>query len=181
MDGMAMGLGILVAGALVGYLSRPWWPGRSDFQPDPEPVSNGGGQELATRRESLLAALRDLDFDYTLHKVTAEDYRPLRQALLGEVAAIMTELDEQQTAAEANIEAEVSAARQKLQAGRSHQLGRTGPPCLTCGQVSEAGDLYCRSCGTKLQAACPQCGELAQSADRFCTGCGIELALALSG
>ncbi len=175
MDWMAISLGVLVASALIVYITRPWWPGRSLSQPDP------AGPTLANRREALLAALRDLDFDYTVGKVTAEDYGPLRQALLSEVAKVMSQLDEQQAAAEASLEAEVLAVHRQLRVERSAYPAQSGRPCLTCGRVSNAGDLYCRGCGARLNGACPECGKAVQPTDHFCTSCGIELALALSG
>ena len=180
MDGMALSLGILVAGGIVFYLSRPWWQrDDDDGWLNPAPAWESRLTALSDRHEALLMSLRDLDFDYAVGKVTQADYGPLRQALLGEIAAVMTHRAEQQAAiAVDQIEAEVPAVHQKIQ---TEQPLSTGDPCLTCGQISRAGDLYCRRCGTGLKTACPDCGEIVSPTDRFCIGCGIELAIALSG
>jgi hypothetical protein len=180
MDGMAVGLGIFVAGGIIVYLARPWWQrDDDDGWLDSAPALTTDTTALSDRHEALLLGLRDLDFDYAVGKVIQADYGPLRQTLLGEIAAVMTQRDEQQAAmATDQIEAEVPAVRQKI---RTEQPLSTGGSCLTCGQISRTGDLYCRRCGTGLKTACPDCGEIVSPTDRFCIGCGIELAMAISG
>jgi hypothetical protein len=135
-------------------------------------------QALAERREGIILALRDLDFDHSLGKVAEEDYAPLRQALLAEAAGVMAQQDEGQAGADAGlderIEAEVLAARQSLRAGQGEKS------CPTCGRRSRPGDAFCATCGARLAASCAVCGRPARSADLFCAACGAELALAPS-
>jgi hypothetical protein len=47
---------------------------------------------LADSKERGLRALKDLDFDYAMGKLSKDDYEQLRQSLTREVAAILTEL-----------------------------------------------------------------------------------------
>ena len=161
MDWIAISLGVLVASALIAYITWPWRMQRGDPQPAARSVSDASTKALSSRREALLTALRDLDFDYTVGKVTQEDYGPMRQALLAEVAAIMTQLDEAQAAAqdglEARLEAEVLAVRQKLAAGKAPRSPLDSRPCSSCGRTPRIGDLYCRDCGTQLNLICPEC------------------------
>jgi hypothetical protein len=180
MDWIAISLGVLVTSALIVYITRPWRMGRGARL-----LSDASAKVLFSRREAMLTALRDLDFDYTVGKVAEEDYGPMRQALLAEVATIMTQLDEEQAATEdgleARIEAEVLAVRQKLVAEKAPNSPADSRPCSSCGRVPRVGDLYCRDCGTHLNLTCPECGQGLHPTDYFCTACGIEMALALSG
>lgn len=173
MDVMAIGLGIFVAGGIIVVLARPWW------QKDTTGIEVDSVAALSARYETLLMALRDLDFDYTVGKVTPADYGPMRQALLGEIAAVMAQQEEQQAAETARrIKAKAPAIGRTF---RAEPPPLTGNPCSTCGQISRTGDLYCRRCGSPLKTACPKCGASVNPADHFCTACGIELAMAISG
>ncbi|NIT40512.1 MAG: hypothetical protein GTN46_02995 [Gammaproteobacteria bacterium] len=183
MDWIAIGLGLLTTGALVVYITRPWWIQR--WQPQTQPDSTPD-TSLADQREATLTALRDLDFDHTMGKVTEKDYASLRQTLLAEAAAIMTQIEQEQVAAQtdldARIEAKILAARQNLNGRQASRSPTTnGRTCPTCSRAPLPGDLYCRGCGTQLAPTCPECGKVVTPTDHFCVGCGFELALAVAG
>src|SRR5574341_2510077 len=182
MDVAAIGVGLLVAGAVAVFVAWPWRARPVTHQPESDlavSLRGSGGETLVKRREAVLAALRDLDFDHGVGKVAEEDYAPLRRALLAEAAGVMSQLDEEQAKAEADldarIEAEVLGVRQTLRAEREDDI------CPACGRRSRSGDAYCAGCGTQLNAACAGCGRAVRSTDLFCTACGAELALAASG
>ncbi len=183
MDWTAIGLGLVTTGALVVYITRPWWIHRWNRQTKPALTPDAS---LADQREAILTALRDLDFDYEVGTVTEEDYTSLRQSLLAKAAAIMTQIEQEQATVQADfethIEAEILAARQNLNGGRvTRSVAETDRVCPTCSRVPLADDLYCRGCGTHLAPACPECGQTVAPADRFCVSCGFELARAMAG
>ena len=182
MDAAAIGVGLLVASAVALYVAWPWLARPGTLEPELGLAVSLGGSEggtLAKRREAILAALRDLDFDHGVGKVAEEDYGPLRQVLLAEAADVVSLLDEEQAKVEADldarIEAEVLSVRQILRAERDDNV------CPTCGRPFSPGDLFCAGCGARLSAACAGCGRAVRSMDLFCTACGAELALAASG
>ncbi len=185
MDSIAIVLGLLVTGAVTAFVAWPWWTRRG--APESEGVSeaDSGGETLAERREAILAALRDLDFDHAVGKVAEEDYQSLRQTLLAEAAEVMARLDEEQTTVEADldarIEAEVLTIRQTM-TGEDGVVALTGEDdvCPECGRATRAGDVYCAGCGARLNLACPECGRPVRPTDLFCTGCGAKSALAVS-
>ena len=116
------------------------------------------------RYEAVLTALRDLDFDRTMGKLAAEDYTPLRQALLTEAAGIMTQWDEQ---AHAGSETRALAGEERA--------------CPACGRSIHPEDLFCAGCGLDLSVAqteCRHCARRAELWDLFCRNCGAELAAA---
>ena len=92
----------------------------------------------AHARESVLSALRDLDFDYKTGKISEEDYQPLRAQLLVEAAQFMQKENKEQEQLEALVQ-----SRRKSQSG---QLS-----CPSCGNKIVLGDTFCSSCGTKLE------------------------------
>jgi hypothetical protein len=183
MDWTAIGLGLVAIGVLVIYVTKPWWTQRWQSQTHSDSTPN---TSLVDQREAALVALRDLDFDHALGKVTEEDYVPLRQTLLASAAAIMTEIEQEQiatqTALAAHTEVEILAARQHLNGRQvSPSYTANGRTCPTCSRVPLPDDLYCRGCGTQLTPTCPECGKAVTPTDHFCVECGFELALAVAG
>lgn len=185
MDMIAISLGVVVAGAVGAYLTRPWWTPQHDSELGRASASlDDPDRTLNERHEQILSALRDLDFDHEVGKLTAEDYGLLRQSLLAEAVAVLTQLDESR-AGEADldekVEARILAVRRTLWTDQRPQADLPGTACFTCGRPIRPGDLYCGGCGAHLASACPSCGNSVQPSDSYCAGCGVELALALSG
>lgn len=176
MDVIAISLGVVVAGTVGVYLAWPWWAKEGQLNcASPERAD----ETLNERHEQILSALRDLDFDHEVGKLTAEDYGLLRQSLLAEAAVVLTQLDESRAGAadlDEEVETRILVVRRTL---RTDQ--RPGTACPTCSRPARSGDLYCGGCGARLASACPSCGKTVQPSDLYCGGCGVELALALSG
>jgi uncharacterized OB-fold protein len=182
MNGVALVLGLLVAGAVIVFLAWPWRA---------PPSSDSQGETVDDRYEAVLTALRDLDFDQALGKVAAEDYGPLRQDLLTEAAGLVAQRDEE---AEAGFETPAGGEGACPACGRialpddeycrgcGAELAPARPRCPRCGRMVVPGDLYCRDCGTGLtltRLECPQCGQTVVAGDLYCRDCGAELALVL--
>ena len=47
--------------------------------------------------------------------------------------------------------------------------------CSSCGTPNPAGQRFCGSCGTRLDAGCPSCGAANPPGQRFCGSCGTAL------
>lgn len=156
MDVVALILGIIVTGGVAVFVAWPWRQQRADARletgPDAGLAEEAQIDRLARRREASLAALRDLDFDYATGKVAEADYGPLRQALVAEAAEILTQLDQVQAAAEADLDGFIEAELRAIRAGRAANGGgaSAGGACPTCGWPVRSGALYCANCGAKL-------------------------------
>ncbi len=191
MNGVAVGLGLLVAGMMAVFVTWPWWAPRVGLKLRFERVegSNAEPQDkmLTESYENTLAAMRDLDFDHAVGKVTHEDYASLRSTLLVEAAeavaqldgrsALATEINEQDTVELVVIRQPAGAADYSYGEARSSERSRA---CSSCGQIPSPGNAFCTNCGRKLDWMCPACGRTIDDADRFCAGCGSNLALAFS-
>lgn len=134
-------------------------------------------EELVAQRDAVFQALRDLNFDRQVGKVTAEDFAVFEANLKEAAADTLRALDRWETTADealdTTLERAIAARRAALTAG--------GRACPACGRPTLADDKFCASCGAALPApdvsqVCPQCGRPREPADRFCGGCGAALA-----
>lgn len=137
---------------------------------------------LIAERESVLNALRDLDFDHATGKLTTEDHAAQRGELVARGAAILKELDAlsatetadtPEDALEAAIRArrttaETSPPADPIEAAIAQR--RRAPVAPTNGGHAKTSNV--RTAGSRT---CPKCGRAAQAADRFCAKCGTPL------
>jgi hypothetical protein len=169
----------LVLLAVVGlYLAWPFLTGprrarrsaRGQAARIDRPVA-GGAAALEERHQQIVAALRDLEFDYKLAKITDEDYAVARAQLMAEGAQVLRALD--------TAPSPPSPAR--LRAGEGADSAPAGPQA-----GEESSDLEheiaarrkhkaeTRAAAT-TQRECPQCGRPSTPDDVFCPRCGARL------
>ncbi len=103
--------------------------------------SRVSGDSLGTDRVVVLMALRDLDFDFQLGKITEEDYRTARMMLMREAAVVLQAQDRQDQALDAEIEAQVQSLR---------ALKMDHPTCRRCNSPLKSGARFCSSCGSQV-------------------------------
>jgi len=158
--------------------------------------------ELAARRDSIYAALKDAEFDWEAGKLTDEDYGIVRSRYMSEAAQVLWKLDRLTPEAEAALEAEIENAVADLRSDgqelpsdlvenveaeidllirRSAAAGKQGLACPDCGQPYQVGDVFCSACGASLTNTCPECGIPYQPDDSFCAHCGASLAVGENG
>jgi len=155
----ALIIGFILLGAALAFVSRPFWEKHKKGPKDCTTTDSG-------RRDSVLAALRDLDFDFKTGKVSGEDYQPLRAQLLAEAAQYIESEKNENEKLEALIQ-----ARRKTQQKIN---------CEHCGAPVEADQKFCSKCGavTKTES-CPSCGKKIHAGDTFCSSCGTKIEVRL--
>ena len=92
---------VLALALLVGmFISRPFLALESDQEPDGPGGDKEGQQQgdqlrstLLAERDRLLSALQELDFDYNLGKIPAEDYPPQRAVLTHDALGVLEDVD----------------------------------------------------------------------------------------
>jgi cytochrome c-type biogenesis protein CcmH len=82
------GLGILAAGWLIVTMLGRWTRAAQDAPGAAEAIAVGDRSALAARRESLLAAMRELEADHADGKVSAADFEEVRGRDARELATI---------------------------------------------------------------------------------------------
>ncbi len=127
-----------------------------------EPVSVGREEleALLWEKQATYLALKDLEFDRSMGKLSEADYQELSQRYKGKAISILKRLDER----EAEIEAEVAKIRTR----------RGSITCSRCGATLRPEANFCPACGSSL-LVCDRCGAPYKEGDRFCVRCGQEL------
>ena len=109
-------------------------------------LREGEHQRLVERREQLLAAIKEIEFDQAMGKFPEGEYQQVRQQLEAEAMGVLHQLDQF-----------------KGQPGRGKGLeARIEKDILTMRQRTKPG--------------CPSCGANRRPTDRFCAGCGVSFA-----
>ncbi|OGE24340.1 MAG: hypothetical protein A3J42_01455 [Candidatus Dadabacteria bacterium RIFCSPHIGHO2_12_FULL_53_21] len=164
-----LALAIALLAAL--FISMPFFfksktAGGDEYFPDPRAEKT---KELGSRKDSLLTAIKDIEFDYGLGKLTREDYEELHGKYRMEAAGLLKEIDSLGAGASADggsedIEREIRAERGKFVSSyddeefekeilRAREVSWNDGPerfCTKCGSGCAQDDLYCSKCGAKL-------------------------------
>lgn len=139
--------------------------------------------ELLARRDAVFQALRDLNFDHQVGKVTDDDFAVFEANLKESAADTLAAIDQW----ESSVDQAMSAALDREIEIRRAELLDGARNCPTCGRPALAEDKFCAACGATLPALeakpapaaqrfCRKCGRPAEPADRFCGGCGAAVA-----
>jgi hypothetical protein len=187
---------VLAVAVLVGlYISRPFSSRRANAEPLVRPAREGAEirrSSLLAERDRILTSLQDLEFDYTLGKIPAEDYPPQRAELLKAGADVLRELDEMSgvaaaASAEARLEAVVAArradaavegsraARRAEPAVAGAPAGARRPPAAGEDDIEALVAARRQSRQEKSGGFCPKCGRTVAKSDVFCSRCGAHL------
>jgi hypothetical protein len=114
----------------------------------------GGRARVAIEREKTLAlrAIKDLEFDHAMGKVSDQDFTEMSGRLRTRAAGLMRQLDAGAAYA-AQIEREVT--RRLEAAGGPPAAGAARPSrfCAQCGTAHDADARFCAQCGHRLVAA----------------------------
>lgn len=152
-------------------------------------VDNDRLADLLVRKDILLRAIKDLEFDHEMGKVALEDYTRFSARLRRQALGIMQQIDKiapESAALDAQLEAEIAALR-KLRdepGGESTTLGAATPisglsangehrqpsttPAQPTPQETPSGD------ATALRF-CTECGKPVGSGYKFCAECGAPI------
>ncbi|MGE0394875.1 MAG: hypothetical protein AB7I25_09650 [Vicinamibacterales bacterium] len=127
------------AAAYAGYAAWRTAAPLSGDEGDATPISVAGRARAALEREKLLTlrALKDLDFDKAMKKVSDQDHAEMTARLRARAAGLIRQLDST-TSYRDTIDREV-ARRQVAVA-----------PCVACGTGNDADAKFCKSCGAAL-------------------------------
>jgi len=125
---------------------------------------------LDNQKETFYSAIRDIDFDYGLGKLSKEDYEELKNKYKLEAASVLKEMDNIQkhtttVDADYELEQEILSYRktgpenliddkkieEQISAFRSTS-GKTNKEnkCSQCEAEYSTGDLFCSKCAAKL-------------------------------
>lgn len=120
---------------------------------------------LVAQRDAAYDAIRDLDFDFQMGKLSQSDYAALREKYKARAALALQQIDALGgNGAGAKIEQEVAELRAAKRVGvpaddeierevarlRAGKGAAANLRCGNCGTPYRAGDAFCAKCGNKL-------------------------------
>ena len=117
-------------------------------------ISTSARETLEREKLLTLRALKDLEFDKAMGKVSAADAAPMEARLRDRAMAIMRDLDGRE-AARARIEQELAvrnaAGPEPAAVSRGPRAESAHPiTCASCATSNDADARFCKSCGAKL-------------------------------
>jgi len=127
---------------------------------------------LKAERDRVINSLQELDFDFQLGKIPAEDYPEQRTALLQKGAQVLSKLDElaPTTSSANNPEARIEKAAAAKRADSSEKTVQFNDDELESMIAARRKEHKSKSAGF-----CPKCGQPVLVSDKFCPSCGKAL------
>lgn len=119
-------------------------------------------KELEREKQALVKALKELDFDHQMGKVSDKDFAEIGGQYRARAVRIMRQLDDAAHDYEAMIAEELRKRRNGPSAAGEHVPAVSRPPsaseqaadephrCAKCKTKNDADAEFCKKCGTKL-------------------------------
>ena len=98
---MAVVISLGIAVLVVAFVAAPFFllTGRSSEPVSKDPDAPDPLRELLEEKETIYAAIQELDFDFKSGKLSAEDHQTLRQRYEAQAAGVLRRIDELHQAA----------------------------------------------------------------------------------
>ncbi len=192
--------GLLALGVLA-YMISPMLDG-SARRLRTERSAGSRRDDLLKKKDFIFSSIRELNIDYNMGKLAAEDHKTLRQEYMNEASDVLDELDRTAVSdlpVEEQIEEAVREIRRREPAtgetvtvddeAAAHKAAEDVPAedarpvpsarvqvCRICRTVNELSARFCIECGASLKTStCAGCGAENPASARFCAQCGGKL------
>lgn len=103
-------------------------------------------KELEREKMALLKALKELDFDHEMGKVSEKDFNEISTTYRARAIRVMRQLDEAGRDYETMIERDLAARKTQKPSEAAKPDG-----CSKCGTRNDADAEFCKKCGAKLK------------------------------
>ena len=187
--------GLLALGVLA-FMFSPMLAGPSRrFRVSPSAWSRQ--DELLKKKDFIYSAIRELNIDYNMGKLSPEDHKALRKEYMQEASDVLDAL-ERNEATELSVEEQIEQAVADIrrdqgpvssapvkevtgtvvenEAKSDNAAAYSAAACRNCGTFNEQSANFCIECGQSLKRrACGGCGTENPSSARFCAQCGEKL------
>jgi len=93
---MAVVISLGIAVVVVAFVAAPFFllTGRSSEVPAKDPDASDALRDLLAEKETIYAAIQELDFDLKSAKLSPEDHQALRRRHEAQAAAVLKRIDE---------------------------------------------------------------------------------------
>ncbi len=153
------------------YVARPFYKAGSSAN-----AKNSSDETLSFQEQALLdlmeekdrifSELQELDTDFSMGKVLADEYPALRKELKSRAAEVLKRFEE--------MESNMQAGEKAISLAET-----TRPETASDNKMDEIEDMVAarrRSRNEKSAGFCPRCGKVIQQSDVYCPVCGIKVA-----
>lgn len=144
--------------------------------PTPAWVEDDELLDLLHRKEQVLLAIKDLEFDYRVGKLSEEDYRVYDQQLRRQAIALLAQIEKvapESAQLDASLEREILQRRKVRDGvgaavdGNEGEIAHSSRTSTSAESEQERSRLYCTQCGHPLDPHhrfCAMCGAPVESA-----------------
>jgi len=101
-------------------------------------ASNHRAEEFEARKAEIYAAIKDIDFDFQMGKLSQEDYEQLRSQYKAEAVGLLKHIDQMQGPHKDSSQPQKGKSRSTVKF------------CHQCGQPLQQSDEFCTACGEKV-------------------------------
>lgn len=110
-------------------------------------------KELEREKASLLKALKELEFDHEMGKVSDVDFREIGGQYRARAMRVLRQLDEQGADYKALVDKELKArlGAKSAEPAPPSKIDKE-PACASCGTRNDADAVFCKKCGKKVAA-----------------------------
>lgn len=136
---------ILLVIAVVLFVGYPLFETRTKKGIWSRSASNSRARDLEDRKEAIYAAIKDMEFDYQMGKLSDEDFKALRQQYKEEAIGLLKKIDQIQSK-KVKAKGVYSKQKQKIKSD-----SKDVNFCWICGTAITDGDEFCANCGNKLK------------------------------
>lgn len=185
---------------LLAAMAALWQSLRSAFGGGPAETLGGGDAEgeraaLLSEKKTLLRAIKDIQFEREVGKISDEDFARLDRAYRRRAKEVLRLLDQdlgeylteaERLVADAMGESEDKTKRRKKAKAKAKAKGRRKKKpapkkaqleCPSCGAKNDLDAVFCKECATRLAPVeCPSCGAENDPDAKFCKECATPLA-----
>lgn len=106
---------------------------------------NHRARDLEDRKEAIYEAIKDIEFDYQMGKLSEEDFAELRQQYKEEAIGLLKKIEQIQ---KKRIKSKKIHAKQRQQLKSGSKEIKF---CWICGTPVTESDTFCANCGNKLK------------------------------
>ena len=154
-------LALLIAGGAAAYVL---WPLLSRAAPD-VPIEDDRLTDLLSRKDGVLIAIKDLEFDRQVGKLSDEDYERFNARLRQQAIGYLQQIDKlapQSAHLDEALEVEIARLRKT----------RTAPVAVNGKATPVAVPVMAMPAGGGAARFCTNCGHALAAEHKFCANCG---------
>jgi ribosomal protein L40E len=109
-------------------------------------------KELEREKQLLLKALKELEFDHDMGKVSDPDFREIGGQYRARAMRVLRQLDEQGADYKALVEKELKARLAVKGEIKAEEKKAEEAVCVSCGTKNDPDAVFCKKCGKKVAA-----------------------------